>query len=617
MIPSLANETVPTLIDVTTGQPFVNPISIEGDEDYMQSVQEFKSEEEARLDKIELADRAQLVAKMPVVPQTGLGRQYKALKDRRYILDLWDEEQEDKRIETWLDSDEYIAQCQAIFKQLDVEEAETRLKNLKFLREHGYPLEVTMADDTVRICVPHGTAAAKDIKTGKVFAARPDIMKAFETVRQNIDDAIEDAEEKSDEKLEVYPTCPRLPGALADLASALFPSLPWEFKFWSLVTRWGIMRSGLDYLVNEPHIQPRFYTILVGEPNTGKTGAINESKVAIDMVMKVAHGRFVTDSKPCVFSEVHSHPSINSGEYLAKAFSDAAKAVNKAGISIRDDRARILIDPDEASNIFEIGKSSLSKTSIFFPELLKLHSSNRISNETKKDGVLGSDKAHLGILASTTIQKYPMLWTGTGGGADGLASRVLAITSNAPRVPPSPLPTLPIAGQYYDRLFNMATLPGQAITIGPEATEIMNSWWNSIDTSQKHSIRILEAVKQLVIVLAVTSVPDGYSGTALTVGPELMQAALEFGKYELAVREKINPADSFGMVQAHENLILAWAKKHTSRTDPKSMNDFRRGVHPERHPGGLGSFLLAWKNCTLSGALKKRKDGQKGPLYSL
>jgi hypothetical protein len=139
-----------------------------------------------------------------------------------------------------------------------------------------------------------------------------------------------------------------------------------------------------------------------------------------------------------------------------------------------------------------------------------------------------------------------------------------------------------------------------------------------VDTSKKHSIRILEAVKQVLIVLAVTTVPDGYVGTELTVGPELMQAALEFGKYEMAVREQINPADSFGMVQAHENQILAWAKKHTSRTDPKSMNDFRRGIHPERYPGGLGSFMAAWKNCTQSGALKLRKLGrQKSALYSM
>ena len=65
MIPSLANEIVPTLIDVTTGKPFVNPISIEGDEECMQWVQEFKSEEAARLEKIDLVDRSQLIAKMP------------------------------------------------------------------------------------------------------------------------------------------------------------------------------------------------------------------------------------------------------------------------------------------------------------------------------------------------------------------------------------------------------------------------------------------------------------------------------------------------------------------------------------------------------------------------
>jgi hypothetical protein len=504
-------------------------------------------------------------------------------------------------------------------KKAEAQEAEAYLKNLKFLQEHDYPMEIFMQDGTVRICIPNGTAAVRDIKTNETILARPEIMKAFETYRENIDNAIEDAENGEDEKAEVYPTCPRLPGALSDLADALYPSLPWEFKVWALITRWGIMRSGLDYLVNEPHIQPRFYTILVGPPNTGKTGATNESKVAMDMIEDVARKRFKADTLPCPFSRVNCCAAINSGQYLAQEFGDCEKAA-EGGVSVNvcsDNRARVIIDPDEASNLFEVGKSSPTQTNVFFSALLKLHSANRIENATKQDGKQGSDRAHLAILASTTTQKYPMLWTGTGGGADGLSSRVLAITSNAPAVPPSPLPTMPIVSQHYERLFKMAMLPGQAITIGPEANQMMTTWWASVDTSNKQSIRILEAVKQVLIVLAVTNVPDGYSGTELTVGPELMRAALEFGKYEMQVREKINPADSFGMVQAHENLILAWAKKHASRTEPKSRNDFRRGIKPQRYPGGLGSFMMAWKNCTGSEALKLRKSGRQSGLYSM
>ncbi len=499
-------------------------------------------------------------------------------------------------------------------KDEDASEAAAYLKNLKILRENDYPMEILMQNGPSRMVVPNGTAAVRDIKTGETILAKPEIMKAFETYRENIDNAIEDLESGEDDTKQTYPNCLRLPGALSDLADALYPSLPYEFKLWALITRWGIMRSGLDYLVNEPHIQPRFYTILVALPNKGKTGAINESRTALEMIQKVVHGRFVTDSKPCVFSQVHNHPSINSGEYLAKAFSDAGKAVVKAGISIKDDRARVLIDPDEISTIFEIGKSSVSKTSIFFPELLKLYGTNRISNETKKDGVLGSEKAHLAILGSTTEQKYPMLWTGTGGGADGLVSRITVITTNAPDAPALQAKCLPDLEQRYNRLFAMAALPGQAISIGPEAGQIMSAWWASV--SGKHSIRILETVKQVCIVLAVTSVPEGYAGTELTVSPEVMRAAIEFGKYEMQVRETLNPEDSFGHVQAMENLILGWAKKHASKTDPKTKNDFRRGIQPQRHPGGLGSFLMAWKNCTQSEALKLRKTRGEYEFFS-
>ncbi len=61
---------------------------------------------------------------------------------------------------------------------------------------------------------------------------------------------------------------------------------------------------------------------------------------------------------------------------------------------------------------------------------------------------------------------------------------------------------------------------------------------------------------------------------------------------------------------------LQWSKQHTTKTNPGSMRECRRVIHPERLPGGLGTFMLAWKNCINTEMLKwVRKDG-KSDKYS-
>ena len=67
---------------------------------------------------------------------------------------------------------------------------------------------------------------------------------------------------------------PMMSGVLWDMALAMFPDIPLEFKFMSLVTHWGLIRSGLDVLDGEAHYQPRFFTCFVADPNRGKSAAI-------------------------------------------------------------------------------------------------------------------------------------------------------------------------------------------------------------------------------------------------------------------------------------------------------------------------------------------------------
>ena len=244
----------------------------------------------------------------------------------------------------------------------------------------------------------------------------------------------QEAEEEAldDQKDEPFPECPIFPGALTELARAMYPSLPLEFKQWGLITRWGLLRSGLDRLENEQHLQPRFYTVLVCPPNRGKTASINESRSAITSISKSAtddvNSRNMTTVVPRAFAHVENLPSADSGPLLVQEFFDVAKEAEKqyqASIC-SDDRAKILLDPDELSDVFEKARTSNARVSTLFIELLKLHSNNRTGNGTKQTGNRPVDNAHLAILAGTTVKKYPLLWTGTSGGTDGLVSRFLS-----------------------------------------------------------------------------------------------------------------------------------------------------------------------------------------------
>jgi hypothetical protein len=66
-----------------------------------------------------------------------------------------------------------------------------------------------------------------------------------------------------------------------------------------------------------------------------------------------------------------------------------------------------------------------------------------------------------------------------------------------------------------------------------------------------------------------------------------------------------------------ENAIIEWGRDNASIKNPKTMNEFRRGIRPDRKPGGLGAFKSAWSNCTGTGVVKFRRKGQRGGHYSL
>ena len=390
------------------------------------------------------------------------------------------------------------------------------------------------------------------------------------------------------ESPELLPEFPPLTGSLADLADVLCPSIPVEFKLMAAITFWGLIRSGLDTLANEPNLQPRFYACFVSDPWRGKSAAINE-------VSKIMSGLSTRFSHP---------PSVDSGPALVDEFAEQS---DKMKASLCDDRAaRVLIVADEIKDLFEKAKVSPQSKNSLFTEMLKLFEGNVTGNRSRANGKIYLENAHLGIVGGATLGGYQTMWTGSGGASSGLQSRITVIGTNADPMPAQQEPTDGKAlVEVLDRLREQVARPAQQIKFTPEASDLLDKWWGSSKRDQVSEARIVDIVKRLLIVLAVTNDTD-------VIDAKLMSQGIAFGDYEIAMREHFNPPDSYSWCQAFENAIINVLHKNKV---PMTANTIRRFVHPERKPGGFGPFLQAFNNLLKAGVIRSDGKSERSPKY--
>jgi hypothetical protein len=138
---------------------------------------------------------------------------------------------------------------------------------------------------------------------------------------------------------EPFPECPIFKsGSLVELAEALCPDVPTEFKQWALITRFGLIRSGLDKLDGQPHIQTRLNVVFVCPKWRGKTAAINESRQAMTTIMAIVKAE--ADKKGLLMPIAPSLTlaSVDSGPGLVDEFWDhynTIKATTSEPIKLR------------------------------------------------------------------------------------------------------------------------------------------------------------------------------------------------------------------------------------------------------------------------------------------
>jgi hypothetical protein len=391
------------------------------------------------------------------------------------------------------------------------------------------------------------------------------------------------------------PPFPKFAGLLHDLSEALSPDIPYAYKMASALTYAGIIRSGLDTLADERHVQPRLYTALIGQPGNGKTAAMNE----VGKVMKT------------IASNYKSYSAIDSGPALVDSFNDLKRGElqgKDAGEVFHETPYRILLAPDEIKNIFDKSKADSGGKNSMLGEMLKLYEGNVTGSRVRGMKIKAHiETAHLAVLGGATEAGYASMWLGTAGASDGLQSRIIPVGLEPFIMPARQRP--PYADSLatvIPKLMEFGKSPEHLFAVTDAAWALFSDWWGKKDQTDASVVRLDGVVKRVVILLAGTNEQQ-------CVDEALMSQAISFADYIQFCRGRYNPADSLMLVQAMENLIVRCYEKHGHMT----RNWCRRRTNADKKPGGMGPFLQAFKNLVMGEKLTPVEKSHKGDIYRL
>lgn len=347
---------------------------------------------------------------------------------------------------------------------------------------------------------------------------------------------------------DTLPEFPRLPGPLGRLVEGITEDIPYEHKALAVLTYIGLALSGRTELAPpHHHLQPRFYSCFIGPPGSGKSAAQLEVNRALAGIGKVSVER-----------------SINSGPALVTAL---------------DENRRLLYFPDEITGAFQKAKHGK-----MFDDFKTLYEDNKISNrvKTKVTVVTG---CHFAIVGTCTRNSFGQMWQGTGGGNDGLQSRfVLSLSERR-------MPRIKTDNNEAAVVLAVEELQ-HALATAPPRIELPNevgAFTNGLTGDGSHInpdySRVVDMGRRFALLIAAC---EGKT----QIDDETMKLGRAFIDYQIAAYEPLLPADSWSWVQAFEQRILAFFKKH----QPASFRDLRNNIKPEKSPGGFGPFKTAFNN---------------------
>ena len=286
---------------------------------------------------------------------------------------------------------------------------------------------------------------------------------------------------------------------------------PAQFLFMSYLTCLGSVLSPTLRLKSVLPCQPRSYTLLLGP-----SGISRKSTAASHAVE--------------LFCETVSGFKVVWGVGSAEGLDRILKPTEEGGA------ACALLCFDEMKGF--ISKCGID-SSVLLPAVNTLFESNRFESHIKKSSIK-LEKAHLSLLAATTIATYERMYTPAFLDI-GFVNRVFIVPGAGERKNPIP-PELPAADLIYLKTDLREVLQhvgaGLSLTLTPEAEERYNSWYFALERSP-HATRLDTYSRRFMVLLAANSLKR-------SIDLETVEQALTLCDWQLKMRSLYDPikADS-------------------------------------------------------------------------
>lgn len=357
-----------------------------------------------------------------------------------------------------------------------------------------------------------------------------------------------------------YPDFPEevLTGLAGDFAKAQAEcvEVPEHFLFISFLTSLGALVSGKATIKNALSIQPRMYTLLLGETSGGR------KSTAIKIVT-----RFFADALK--EDDFKISWGFGSAEGLQKRLADAQN---------------LLFCLDEFKSF--VSKATI-KSSVLLPAVTQLFESNEYENQTKTSHIKIVN-GHLSMLAASTIDTYTRTWDSSFTDI-GFLNRIFLVVGKSERKYAFPKKLNDTYTQRFKselqaivkRIYD-ADKGILELEFTSEASEIHNEWYKHRESSM-YSHRLNAYALRLMILFVLNE------GKA-RIDKEIVDKVITLIGWQLEIRRVLSPVEGDNPAAIMEEKI----RRMLSAKGDMTKRELRQYTNADR--GGLWLFDAALSN---------------------
>lgn len=343
-----------------------------------------------------------------------------------------------------------------------------------------------------------------------------------------------------------------LVGSVGDFAKAISngSEVPEEFYFAAGLTILGAICSDQLKLALSFDVEPRLYTVLLGE-----SFAVKKSTA-----MKKTVG-FFRDIATTIAVEY----GVASAEGLARILRETPDVV---------------LAYDELQAFVQ---KSLVKGSTLLPMVTSLFEQNHWHNATKDaKASFQVDNAHLSVVGCCTSDTYARMWNEQAISI-GFLNRLFIVNADRRRRVAWPLPPAQaVLDRIKRRLVGQLSKLPKTLEITPFAKQQWTTWYNGLPTTE-HARRLDTIGLRLLALIALTTDKD-------IIDDETVRAVISILDYELKIRTLTDPIDADNKIAALEEKIRRQLAQRGSLSD----RELRQHTHGDRN--GIWAFQAAKRN---------------------